>query len=163
MKKCHICSKPAVYHITELSNGEVVELHFCEEHFHEYMTQGESNSDPETEVSLPLEEADRGDDASEEIHCPNCGISFKEFREQGRFGCPFDYEIFSERLIPLLENIHGETQHTGKIPKRAPQASRRQYELIRLRKELAIAIDKEDYEGAAQLRDEIRSFEEDKS
>ena len=100
-------------------------------------------------------EALRADDVS----CPNCGITFREFREHGRFGCPLDYDVFKEQLIPLLENIHGETEHAGKVPKSAPAGSQEVYELIKLRRELAAAIEQEEYETAATLRDRIQAFE----
>ncbi|MDA1161250.1 MAG: UvrB/UvrC motif-containing protein [Planctomycetota bacterium] len=91
--------------------------------------------------------------------CPNCGITFREFRSQGRLGCPHDYVAFETDLIPLIENIHGETQHCGKLPRRAPDSSRRQHQLIRLRSELKLAVEEEDYETAARLRDEIQEVE----
>ena len=49
--------------------------------------------------------------------CPVCGITFYEFRHQGRLGCPHDYECFADELEPLLVNIHGETEHRGKRPR----------------------------------------------
>ena len=49
--------------------------------------------------------------------CPVCGITFFEFRKQGRLGCPHDYVCFAKELEPLMLNIHGETQHMGKVPK----------------------------------------------
>jgi protein arginine kinase activator len=60
-------------------------------------------------------------------------------------------------LEPLLLNIHGGTEHKGKRPKR--NASRRQSELLRLRREMQEAIDREEYERASELRDEIRKIE----
>ncbi len=91
--------------------------------------------------------------------CPNCGITFREFRSQGRLGCPHDYIAFAKELKPLLENIHGETQHNGKFPKRAPHASQLQYRLIKLRSDLRNAVEEEEYERAARIRDEIQSLE----
>lgn len=163
MKKCSKCVKPAVYHITELGEGDVKkELHFCEEHFHEYMTQLDGSGTPD-ELDVPQAIQDLAEDSeaklADHLACPNCGITFREFRESGRLGCPLDYDIFREQLLPLLENIHGETEHTGKIPKSTPTKSRQHYELIRLRRELADAIKHEAYEAAAKLRDEIQAFE----
>jgi len=164
LKKCNVCSKPAVFHITEIKAGSPQEVHFCEEHFHEYMNSSQPKQ-PQKISGAPAKAmaglADEEETEADELTCPNCGITFKEFREQGRFGCPYDYETFSDRLLPLLENIHGETQHVGKVPARAPMASRKQYELIRLRRDLATAIDDEDYETAARIRDDIREFEEE--
>ena len=163
MKKCHACPKPAVYHITEVRDGDVKkELHFCEEHFHEYMTRLDAPpGEEESDVPQPIQ--DLADDPlakqADDVACPNCGITFREFREHGRFGCPLDYDVFREQLLPLLENIHGETEHTGKVPKKTPTGSRQHYELIRLRRELASAVEQEAYEAAAKLRDKIQAFE----
>ncbi len=66
---------------------------------------------------------------------------------------------FEAELLPLLENIHGETEHTGKFPRRAPESSRRQFELVRLRNKLRSAVEAESYEEAARLRDEISDLE----
>ncbi|MDC0176209.1 UvrB/UvrC motif-containing protein [Planctomycetaceae bacterium] len=166
MKKCRRCSKPATLHITEMREGEVHELHLCETCYQEYLDYSETPEEPPTTDSAPPEIAIEltGDQTLEELDqtaCPNCGISFREFRSQGRLGCPHDYTEFENELLPLLENIHGETQHCGKLPTRAADSSRRQYELIRLRKELQLAVAAEDYETAAQLRDTIVSLESD--
>ena len=92
--------------------------------------------------------------------CEVCGIKFVDFRNTGRLGCPHDYQEFREELLPLLENIHGETRHCGKTPRRLPQNKQTQSELIQLRNRLKQAITKEDYEEAARLRDRIRILEE---
>ena len=90
--------------------------------------------------------------------CPKCGITFYEFRNQGRLGCPHDYEYFKRELTPLIMNIHGEGKHTGKRPKREA-ATGGGAELIRLRRAMDDAIKKEDYELASKLRDQIRDLE----
>jgi protein arginine kinase activator len=156
MKKCGRCSKPAVLHITELRQGEVQALHLCETCAKDYLSQ----SPEEQELAPPGASDDsEGDQDEIDLHtCPNCGISFKEFRAGGRLGCPHDYTVFEEELLPLLENIHGETGHCGKVPKRAPDSSQRQFRLIKLRNELRSAVDDERYEEAARIRDEIQSL-----
>ena len=62
--------------------------------------------------------------------CEVCGIKFVDFRNTGRLGCPHDYQEFRDELMPLLENIHGETRHCGKTPRRLPQNKQTQAELI---------------------------------
>ena len=57
--------------------------------------------------------------------CPVCQITFLEFRNSGRLGCPYDYEVFRDELMPLLENIHDETRHSGKVPRRCGTPSSR--------------------------------------
>jgi protein arginine kinase activator len=164
MKKCSNCSKPATLHITELRHGAVQALHLCEACAQEYLTSSplSDSSDPD---ALAEKFGQTPDDdllrEYEDLVCPNCGLSFREFRRQGRLGCPHDYVAFEDELLPLLENIHGERQHVGKFPKRAPDASKRQYELIRLRNELKAAVDDEEYEAAAKLRDKIQAIKTD--
>jgi protein arginine kinase activator len=163
MKKCNRCSKPATLHITEVREGaKQEELHLCESCAQEYLTHSESTEQPESSsISNKVAEvAGEGQlEEMDQLTCPSCGISFREFRSQGRLGCPHDYLAFSKELMPLLENIHGEQQHTGKVPKRAPDGSQQQYRLIKLRSQLRAAIDDEQYEKAAQLRDEIQKLE----
>ena len=164
MKKCSRCSKPAILHITEIEQSEVQELHLCEACAQEYLSSSEP---PSTTDSFPEKLAEYASehemDELDQLACPNCGITFREFRSQGRLGCPHDYIAFQRELTPLLENIHGETQHTGKFPKRAPGASQRQYRLIKLRSQLRSAVEQENYEVAAGLRDEIQSLETEES
>ena len=72
---------------------------------------------------------------------------------------PISAEVFRDELMPLLENIHGETRHSGKVPKRAPRNTQQQTTLIQLRNELKRAVAAEDYEAAARLRDKIKGIE----
>ena len=175
MKKCQQCAKPATLHITEIIEGEGSALHLCENCAQDYLgavnagdlpspdtwdddEDDELSMDDELEAALSEVEEDLTPEDIEETdghECPNCGITFKEFRKIGRLGCPQCYLVFAEELDPLLENIHGETEHIGKYPKRAPESSEREFRLIRLQKDLQDAVDAEDYERAAQLRDEI--------
>jgi len=159
--KCQKCPKAATLHITEvLSDEQFEELHLCEECAHKYLyePQQKAQSAKGSEVGVTEE----GDDASSlnQRECPICGIKFVEFRNSGRLGCPHDYQEFREELTPLLENIHGETRHCGKTPRRLPQNKQTQSELTTLRKQLHQAVTKEAYEEAARLRDRIRQLEE---
>jgi protein arginine kinase activator len=95
--------------------------------------------------------------------CPVCGITFYEFRNQGRLGCPHDYICFETELEPLVMNIHGATEHKGKRPRRGTGASRQQTELIRLRREMKDAVSNEEYERASELRDRIQQLEDETS
>lgn len=163
--KCQKCDKPATFHITELTGGKPQELHLCEEHAREYLTQ--SSNEPPNATSMAAALAQQmaqqmavGQTAEELAEldqqvCPVCGISFYEFRNQGRLGCPHDYVCFETQLEPLILNIHGESEHTGKVPARCPEGSAEQTQLIRLRREMKEAIADERYERASELRDKI--------
>jgi protein arginine kinase activator len=154
-----------VFHITELRRGEVQALHLCESCAKEYLSQPAEDSFPKppgVETETETEDEDAVEQPVSRV-CPNCGISFKEFRSGGRLGCPHDYVAFQEELLPLIENIHSEVQHCGKSPRREPNASQRQYKLVRLRTRLKAAVEEELYEEAARLRDEILLIENELS
>lgn len=159
--KCQTCPAPATLHITELTKGVASEHHFCDECAQQYLAQAESKGSDLPAGAAAEEEGESKLKELDQLVCPNCGITFKEFRKQGRLGCPHDYIAFQDELLPLLESIHGETQHFGKVPKRTPDDSRKQYRLMKLRGELKVAIAEESYERAAKLRDEIQRVEQE--
>jgi protein arginine kinase activator len=165
--KCQKCDRPATFHITDLVDGEAKEVHLCEVCAKEFLspiTQDSDSAMPEM-AGLLAQQLAIGQTAEELAEldqrvCPVCGISFLEFRKQGRLGCPHDYVHFAKELEPLLVNIHGETQHVGKTPRRGGANAEQQTQLIRLRREMKEAVTKENYERASQLRDEIREIEQ---
>ena len=163
-EKCQKCVKPATYHITEIERGKPRELHFCDEHARSYLQPGEP---PEPTIGSLAKGLVAGAASTREPSpadkqvCPRCQITFLDFRNSGRLGCPHDYDVFRDELMPLLENIHDETRHAGKVPRRAPRNSQRQTELIDLRNKLKGAVAAEDYEAAARFRDQIRTIEQE--
>jgi len=167
--KCQRCEKPATFHITELTGDAPQEVHLCEDHARTYLQQPDDAGAPEPTFSGMLaQQLALGQTAQELARldkqaCPVCGITFYEFRQMGRLGCPHDYVSFKEELEPLIMNIHGDTTHTGKRPKRVSHGTDRHTDLIRLRREMKDAVEREDYERASQLRDQIRKFEEAES
>jgi protein arginine kinase activator len=160
MQKCQKCQNPATLHITEvLGENQFEELHLCEQCANKYLYEPQNNKIGAAKGGAA--EGREGDEALLGQHeCPHCGIKFVEFRNTGRLGCPHDYQAFREDLLPLLENIHGEVRHSGKVPRRLPQNKESQSELIQLRNRLKQAVTKEDYEEAAKLRDSIKRLEE---
>jgi protein arginine kinase activator len=157
--KCQKCPKAATLHITEIvAEDQVEELHLCEDCAHKYLY--EPNQKQPKGAAAGSEEGDEAGAGLMSRECPVCGMKFIDFRNTGRLGCPHDYDEFKEELTPLLENIHGETRHCGKTPRRLPQTRQTQSELVQLRRQLVQAINKEAYEEAAQLRDKIRRLEE---
>jgi protein arginine kinase activator len=159
--KCQKCTKAATLHITEIvSEDQFEELHLCEECAQKYLyePQHKHGIKAASPSSGHAEEADEPAVLNRE--CAVCGIKFVDFRNTGRLGCPHDYQEFRDELLPLLENIHGETRHCGKSPRRRPQDRQAQSELIQLRKQLLAAVNQEAYEEAARLRDRIRRLEE---
>jgi protein arginine kinase activator len=142
----------------ENANGYAYEeFHFCDDCAKKYLyeeTHGKS-----ADKAAAVEETEEFAELNKK-QCPDCGIKFKDFRVNGRLGCGKDYEVFRAELLPLLENIHGATQHEGKSPRRLPHANQRRDELAALRKLLQQAVNREDYEEAARLRDKIKTVEQ---
>ena len=156
--KCQKCTKAATMHITELLEEEKFrEVHLCEDCAQKYLQE------PIGTLTLTNPDVPAGDESDElpqvKAECAVCGIKFVEFRNSGRLGCANDYVEFRDELMPLLENIHGETRHAGKTPRRLPQLRKTQGELVQLRKALQSAVTREAYEEAARIRDAIRRLE----
>lgn len=167
--KCQRCEKPATFHITELTGPQPQEHHLCETCFKAHFVQAEEEpAGPEPSLAGMLAKQLKLGQAAEQLQeldkrsCPQCGITFYEFRNQGRLGCPHDYVHFRKELLPLIANIHGEVRHVGKRPAGSPAQGPNtdwQTVLIRLRREQREAISKENYEQAGKLRDEIDDIE----
>jgi protein arginine kinase activator len=94
--------------------------------------------------------------------CPNCGLTYTDFRKIGRLGCGECYRAFNRYLIPLLKRIHGATQHIGKAPMKAGKPLKKKEkapDIATLKEKLQQAIATEAFEEAARLRDQIRELE----
>lgn len=163
-KKCDKCDKPATIHLTEIVNGQKIEKHLCE-----HCAEAEGIT---IKANIPISQLledfvlqtvgeSEGEEASSAtLTCEVCGMTFSEFREKGLLGCPNDYEAFREQLLPMLARAQdGNTQHVGKTPRRAGTAQQKQMAILRLRSQLKQAIAAEQYERAAQLRDEIKQMD----
>lgn len=91
--------------------------------------------------------------------CPACGTSAADFKMRHRFGCARCYETFRASLLPLLERVHDATRHEGRFP--AQQLGRIPPDTFAdLRRRLEAAIQDENYEEAATLRDQLRNIEQ---
>ena len=162
---CDDCgSGKAVIHLTQIVNDEMKSLHLCEKcaQAKGLETGGSVESSP---LSDFLAQMGEGESASvpamvQKDVCSFCQLTFSQFRESGRLGCPHCYPSFESHLRSLLRRIHGSTQHVGKVylpPD--PSQSDLDRRLQTLRKKLQRAVSNEDFERAAELRDEIRAME----
>lgn len=160
--KCDNCNNTATVHLTEIKNGKKLEKHLCEQCAAKIEGLSLKSHTPINELLTNFVLAHSGAAQQKTPVCEQCGISWVEFRQSGLLGCEKDYDHFDGELTAMAQRMHdGATHHIGKQPKRrrsgsaAPMASH----LAKLKRELAKAVEVEDYERAAMLRDEIRHLE----
>jgi len=158
---CQKCKKRvATVHLVEIDGDEKREVHLCVECAAEQGVTGQPPGGMEFLAGLINEQVGQELASLAGMRCPACGCTFLAFRTEGRLGCPRDYEVFEKALKPMLERMHGSVQHVGKLPANAGEEARRQGDLVRLRRELKRAVDQEDFEAAAALRDQIAQREQ---
>ena len=90
--------------------------------------------------------------------CGQCGMTYTDFKAKGRLGCPDCYTSFKPVLLPLLEKVHGNQRHQGIPPARLESTLESRRELEALDEDLRSAIELEEYEKAANVRDQIREL-----
>jgi protein arginine kinase activator len=92
-------------------------------------------------------------------HCRECGLTYEQFHQTGRLGCPDCYHYLAPRLDPLIRRIQGSSYHRGKVPRRGGGNLRVRREIESLRAQLQQLVAQEEFEKAAQIRDRIRNLE----
>jgi protein arginine kinase activator len=157
---CERCQEqPAEVHLTTIQNDEMATVHLCS-------SCAEAQGIGATSAPAPLADflahiGQSGEDAvTSGEPCPYCGTSSEDFRRSGRLGCPECYAHFEGQLRGLLRRVHGSTQHVGKLYlSEAIEADDRFARLRSLRLRLDRAVELEDFEAAADLRDQIHVLE----
>ena len=169
---CQDCKKrEAQVHFTQIVNNEKTTLSLCKDcaaarGFHSPL---ENAPFPLAEILSGLTEstpAFGANDTAEQQVCPNCGLSFNEFARLGRFGCGKCYQTFRVRIEPIMRKIHGASLHRGRSPINqivaVPGTDRTVpiKEEERLKAELTKAIESEEFERAAEIRDKLKTIQE---
>jgi protein arginine kinase activator len=163
--QCQVCQKrTATIHLTELANGARTELHICEHCASEQgiATHSQTSINELLSHLLAVQPSDEEmfGPAEQQSVCPTCGFTLDRLRKEGTLGCPLDYKVFEQALLPLIERAHGgKNSHCGKIPTKIPADTKKFVELGQLRQQLEEAVRDEDYELAAKLRDKIKQME----
>lgn len=158
--RCQRCKKnDATIHLTELVKGDKREKHLCEHcAADEGVAVKQHVSINDVLNSFLMSQASVQHLA--QLRCPDCGMTFVEFRSQGLLGCPKDYDVFGEALGGMIERAHdGHTHHTGKAPGQPVTVDPKRTERQRLQGELRDAVEAENYEVAARLRDQLSELE----
>lgn len=144
-------------HLTQIVGDKMQKLDLCEE-----CAKAKGVNDPTSfamaDLMLGLGASQELDAAVSgvELKCPRCGFSQADFKKSGRLGCPECYRTFAEGLSGLLKTMHKGTRHVGKVPEALRQSRDTIDRLKALQKKLTKAVEDENYESAAALRDEIK-------
>jgi protein arginine kinase activator len=165
--KCQNCNaNEANVHVTKIINGVKNEMHLCEECAKHKQELGINT----ISFGFPMSFQNIVDGLFEVMGSPQpittqgevcsvCGMTFADFRNIGRVGCSNCYNTFSKNMLPLIKRVHGNIQHTGKIPKRTGGIIKVRRDVEKLKEELRSLVENEEYEKAASVRDEIRNLE----
>jgi len=160
MKQCDLCgAADATIHVRQMDKaGSVTEIDVCEECARKRgFSEIEKIQNDVAQVLAEMKDKVAVEDA--QLVCPGCGMSYADFKRQGRLGCPRCYDAFGEKLLPLVRRIHGAVQHVGRSTRSGVKHAQVKMTAQRLRLELEDAIKSEDYERAARLRDELSHVE----
>lgn len=164
--QCQQCKQQtATIHLTEINNGERCETHLCQACAQQQGLALQTQIPINELLSTLLSASEAGESAGSQgaktqKACPECGMTLNRFSKESLLGCPHDYDVFEKNLMPLIERSHdGRTNHEGKIPASVDSEQKNQMKLTALQRKLDQAVKNEDYETAANLRDQIKSLE----
>jgi protein arginine kinase activator len=160
--QCCVCKdREAKVHLTQIVGDKMQKVDLCEE-----CAKAKGVNDPAgfslADLLLGLGASQEMEQAagSGDLKCPHCGFTQADFKKAGRLGCSECYVTFAEGLESLLKSMHKGTKHLGKAPQSLQQSRDLSDKLKSLQKKLDKAVEAEDFEQAAQIRDEIKNTKE---
>lgn len=165
---CQNCGKyEATTHVKRIVNGEATEAHLCSDCAkalgYNDVFGGFGNTFSDLLGSF-FGEPSVSTLSSRTLRCEKCGNTFNDIVSSGKLGCADCYTTFYDKLLPSLQRIHGKTRHEGKNPRIIKtEAVESTGTVEALENELRQAVDEQNFERAAELRDKISSIKEGKS
>jgi protein arginine kinase activator len=159
----HCQNRIANVHYTQIVNGTKVEMYLCEQCANE---KGQHSFGSPLNISdflsgffgLGTAESVTLTEPNE-VLCDVCGMSYEDFKSTGKLGCSNCYKVFEEQLKPILNRLHGNVEHIGRIPDKVSKNMKVNEEIDDLKEKLANAVRNEEYEDAALIRDRIKAIE----
>lgn len=156
---CEECKKnEATVVITVMAGDETTTRHLCPECMKK-MENSFASGDVQGFLSS-LMSILSGEPKAPSLTCSGCGLSYEEFQRTGRLGCAKCYEDFADQLRPMLLRIHGRTQHAGRAPLGREKEQQMEENIAALKEEMDKAVASENFERAAELRDQIKALTE---
>ena len=168
---CERCQEnEASVHLTRIINGKKEEIHLCEQCARESSSfnSNDSNLSFQSLLSGILNNSFSSENDSSlfnenknnQIVCSNCNLSYHEFTQTGLFGCAECFNEFNNNLDNLFKRIHGSLRHKGKRPASYKRKMNAKTEIKELKSKMQEAVEKENFERAAELRDKIHAVKE---
>ena len=155
MPSCDHCDQPAVYHDVRIINGVHNTTHLCADHaFESGMMDGgpvHFSSDFVFEESSTTQGSMKA--------CTDCGMTIAQYKQTSFLGCPACYTTFKTELLTIIAQVQDKhTQHIGRAPSQSNVDLDRHLQIRRLLRKLQSAVNQEQYEDAAELRDQLREL-----
>jgi len=167
---CQICkNREATIILYETKNGKKMEMHICEECASLFTNKLSVFALPQFNLDdfllgllNAIEHYGKDEEIyiSKELKCPECNLTYEEFKKSGKFGCDKCYIYFRKKITPLLLKLHGKERHSGKVPQKSKKKLYHIRKIEELKNELNESVLKEEYEKAAKIRDQIIKHEE---
>lgn len=157
--KCDKCGRPSVYRSTLIVNGVSQTTNLCRDcAIQEGVFSNETNLFDDMFSAfadfLPFEKV-------ENVSCPVCKTTLREFKNTMRLGCPNCYEAFREDVEKIVKKISPFDRHKQDSIK--PKTSKKQLttseKIAKLREDMALAVKEERYEDAAKFKKQIQKLE----
>lgn len=166
---CQICrKKEATITLTKIVGSQKTEIRLCKDCAPVFSDKFPIFPLPQFDINdllagllnaIDLYHKEEGVIPGKKIECSNCHLTYNEFKRSGKLGCSVCYHDFREQLTPLLRRLHGNSEHTGKMPRQLEGKFNKISKIKQLKKELQELILKEEYEKAANTRDKILKLE----
>lgn len=160
---CDVCrEQDASVHLTQVVKGEVTLMHLCPKCAAERGIETTVTAPPKNVLGdfLQAVQQQAGASQSDAVRCTYCSMTLRDFRSTGRLGCSRCYATFEQSLRELLRRVHGNAKHVGRrYAPPAPNVLERSTSIGELRDRLRRAIENEEFELAASLRDKIKDIE----
>jgi len=163
---CDKCKKnEATINFTQVTNDKKIEYHLCED-----CAAKVGFKNPLKAVPFPLgdflssmvdKDFKEKTGALVQVSCPQCGLTFAEFSKVGKFGCGKCYRAFKTQLDDLLRKIHGSNRHVGNLPHGTTEVMESIKKERDLHDRLRDAIKNEEFEKAAEIRDQLKLIAEE--
>ena len=157
---CNVCEKnEAKVHLTQMVEGKIRKVDLCESCAKDKGIDdptGFSLADVLTGMEAVQKPQASSSEPSSSVECDFCGYTQAEFKKTGRLGCSHCYEVFEEGLEQVFKTMHRGVRHTGKVPEKLRSSKELQDRSRDLQSRLDEAVEKEDFEEAAVLRDELK-------